>query len=82
MSDRTPVAPSTIEHHRALIVESNAELNQLIASLFQKEKWEIQFAANNAEALELAKAQAYDLIVTGVYTSGMEDRFRWKSWRR
>jgi DNA-binding response OmpR family regulator len=73
MPDRTPVAPSTIQNHRALIVESEAQLNQLVAGLFEKENWDIRFAANNAEALELAEAQAYDLIVTGVHTSGIED---------
>lgn len=73
MPDSAPAAPTPIQNHRALIVESDTELNQLVASLFQKEQWEIRFAANNTEALEHAKAQAYDLIVTGVHTSGIED---------
>jgi len=73
MPDRTPVAPSTIQNHRALIVKSDAELNQLLAGMLQKEEWEVRYAANNAEALEVAKAQPYDLIFTGVHSSGIED---------
>jgi DNA-binding response OmpR family regulator len=73
MPDNAPTVPSTIQNHRALIVESDAELNQLVASLFQKEEWQIRFAANNAEALALAKAQVYDLIITGGHTTGKED---------
>jgi DNA-binding response OmpR family regulator len=67
------VAPSTIENHRALIVESEVELNQLLAGMLQKQEWEVRFATNNEEALKLAKAQAYDLIITGVHSSGIED---------
>ena len=73
MAETTPVAPSTIQDHRALVVESDAELNQLLVGMLQKEEWEVRFAANNAEALEQAKAQPYDLIITGVHSSGMED---------
>ena len=73
MPDRTPVAPSTIENHRALIVESEAELNQLLTGMLQKEEWEVGYAATNEQALELAKAQPYDLIITGVHSSGIED---------
>jgi len=73
MPDRTPVAPSTIENHRALIVESEVELNRLLAGMLKKEEWEVRFAASNEQALELAKAHPYDLIVTGVHSSGIED---------
>jgi len=73
MPESTSTAPRTKHNRRALIVESDAELNRLLVGLFPKEEWDIRFAANNTEALELAKAQAYDLILTGVHTSGMQD---------
>ncbi len=66
-------APSPITSRRGLIVDSNPELNRLLMNLFAQEKWEVQVAANNAEALELAKARAYDLIITGERSSGKED---------
>jgi CheY-like chemotaxis protein len=66
--DRTPA-----EHHRALIVDSSPELNQLLTNLFDHADWSIQFAADNKEALATAKAQAFDLILTGEKTTGKED---------
>jgi anti-sigma regulatory factor (Ser/Thr protein kinase)/ActR/RegA family two-component response regulator len=71
MPDATPSATSKI--HRALIVRSGPEIDQLLSSLFQKEKWENQFAEHNADALQLAKDEPFDLIITGEQTSGKED---------
>lgn len=73
MAESTPAAPGTIQHHRALLVESEAELNQLLTAMLQREEWEVRYAANNAEALQRAKAQPHDLIITGVHSSGIED---------
>ena len=65
--------PTPAEHHRALIVDSSPELNQLLTNLFDHADWSIQFAADNKEALAMAKAQAFDLILTGEKTTGKED---------
>jgi DNA-binding response OmpR family regulator len=73
MPDHTPPAPSTIKDHRALIVDSSPELNQLLHGLFQHDKWDVRFVSHNTEALELVKAQPYDLIITGERTPGKED---------
>ena len=75
MAEHTPPAPAsrTIRNHRALIVDSGAELNELLSGMFEHEKWQVDVAANNEDAIEKAKAQAYDLIVTGIHTSGRED---------
>jgi CheY-like chemotaxis protein/anti-sigma regulatory factor (Ser/Thr protein kinase) len=73
MPDATAPTSTTRKNHRALIVHSGQEIDQLLASLFQKEKWEIQFAADNAEALQRAKGSSFDLIITGVRTPGKED---------
>ena len=53
--------PTPAEHHRALIVDSSPELNQLLTNLFDHADWSIQFADDNKEALAMAKAQAFDL---------------------
>jgi CheY-like chemotaxis protein/anti-sigma regulatory factor (Ser/Thr protein kinase) len=70
-----PPSPSSaiVENHQALIVRSGPEIDQLLASLFQKEKWEIRFAAHNTEALQLAKETSFDLIITGERTPGKQD---------
>jgi DNA-binding response OmpR family regulator len=74
MAEHTPApAPSPIRNHRALIVDSGPELNELLRRMFEHEKWQVDVAANNEDAMEKAKAQAYDLIVTGIHTTGSED---------
>jgi len=73
MFEATPRVPGDIQDHRALIVDSSPELNRLISGLFEREKWEVRIAASNGEALEMAKARVYDLIITGERTTGKED---------
>src|SRR6202035_73117 len=71
--DANPSTSATRKNHRALIVRSGPEIDQLLTSLFQVEKWEMQFAAHNGEALQLAKEATFDLIFTGERTPGKED---------
>jgi CheY-like chemotaxis protein/anti-sigma regulatory factor (Ser/Thr protein kinase) len=73
MPEPTPPSSATLENHQALIVRSSPEIDQLLASLFQREKWQIRFAPHNAEALQLAKDSSFDLIITGEHTPGKED---------
>ena len=73
MPDASAPPSAAGKNHRTLIVRSGPEIDQLLISLFQKEKWEIQFAANNAEALQLAKDERFDVIITGERTPGRED---------
>ena len=61
------------QRHRALIVDSSPELNQLLTNLFDHADWTIHFAADNKQALALARDQAFDLIITGERTTGQED---------
>jgi anti-sigma regulatory factor (Ser/Thr protein kinase)/CheY-like chemotaxis protein len=72
LASSTP-APTKVEHHHALIVDSSHEIVQLLTNLFDREEWDIQHARNNQHALELARERAYDLIVTGERTTGQED---------
>ena len=73
MPDPSSPVPTTAKNHRALIVDSSPEINQLLASLFEKENWDIQFAEHNTDALEMAKKEVFDLIITGDRTPGKED---------
>ncbi|HET7105340.1 MAG TPA: ATP-binding protein [Candidatus Acidoferrum sp.] len=73
MHDAKTSSPISKKSHRALVVRSGLEIDQLLSSLLQQEKLEIQFAANNTEALQLAKEKPFDLILTGEQTPGKED---------
>jgi DNA-binding NarL/FixJ family response regulator len=68
-----PPVPLNIQHHRALIVDSSPEINQLLTNLFGQEEWDVDHAKDNHDALELARQCPYDLIVTGERTSGQDD---------
>ncbi len=61
------------DHHDALLVDSSPEMNQLLTNLFDHADWSVHFAADNKEALRIAKEQAFDLIITGERTTGKED---------
>jgi len=73
MPEAIPPPSATNTTHRALIVCSGPEIDQLLSNLLQQEKWEIRFAANNAEALQLAEDLALDVIITGERTPAKED---------
>jgi CheY-like chemotaxis protein len=66
-------APLEVQQYRALLVDSSPEINQLLTNLFDDERWHVQHAGDNQDALALAQANCYDLIVTGECTSTMED---------
>jgi DNA-binding response OmpR family regulator len=59
--------------HRALIVSSGQEIDHLIQSLFDHKEWHVRTATDNKEAVELAKNDAFDLIITGEKTTSHED---------
>lgn len=65
--------PLKIQHHLALLVDSSPEINQLLSSLLDRQEWDLDHAKDNADALEMAKQRAYDLIITGDRTTGQED---------
>src|SRR3981189_1825624 len=73
MPDAITPASAANRNYRSLVVRSGPEIDQLLQSLFQQEKWEIQFAEHNTEALQLAKDTPFDLIITGERTPGKED---------
>ncbi|HEV2103011.1 MAG TPA: ATP-binding protein [Candidatus Acidoferrum sp.] len=73
MPDVTSPPAATIKTYQALAVCSGPQIDQLLTNLFQREKWGLRFAANNAEALQIAKDTAFDVIITGERTPGKED---------
>jgi len=67
------VSPSSSTQHRALLVDSGPGINKLLGNIFQGEGWNVELAASNKDALQLAKTHPFDLIITGAHTSGKED---------
>jgi anti-sigma regulatory factor (Ser/Thr protein kinase)/CheY-like chemotaxis protein len=73
MAASSQPVPLKVEHHRALVVDSGPEVNQLLNQLFEHEEWDVDHAKDNHDALDLAQANSYDLIVTSECTSSTED---------
>jgi CheY-like chemotaxis protein/anti-sigma regulatory factor (Ser/Thr protein kinase) len=72
-SSASSASSTPAEHHQALIVDSSPEINQLVANLFEQDAWTIHFAVDNRQALQLARSNPYDLIITSERTTGRED---------
>jgi CheY-like chemotaxis protein len=60
-------------HKTALLIASESEIEQSLRKLLEPHGWEIATASDNAGALERVKLQHFDLIVTGISSSGAED---------
>ena len=67
------VPPEASVSQTALIIDSGAELNELLTGVLTRDGWTIEHAANNEAAVELAKRNAFDLIITGRKNRGPED---------
>jgi anti-sigma regulatory factor (Ser/Thr protein kinase)/CheY-like chemotaxis protein len=67
------ISPDVSVSQTALLINSGAELNELLTHVLSRDNWSIEHAASNEEALELAKREAFDLIITGRKTRGPED---------
>ncbi len=72
-SSGSSASSSASELHRALIVDSSPDINQLLTNLFDHADWSIHFVADNKEALRTAQANPHDLIITSECTSAKED---------
>src|SRR5580765_3775632 len=77
--DTSAFPSGSVEHssdsdlHRALIVDSSPEINQLLTNLFDHADWSIHFVSDNREALRAAKTNPHDLIITSECTSAKQD---------
>ena len=67
----TTTEPAT--HQVALLVEGDAEIEQVLRKILEPRGWEIVLAAGTADALEQVKLRQFGLIVTAGHTSGAED---------
>jgi anti-sigma regulatory factor (Ser/Thr protein kinase)/ActR/RegA family two-component response regulator len=66
-------APDVSVSQTALIIDSGAELNDLLTQALSRDNWSVEHAADNEDALRLAKRDAFDLIITGRKTRGHDD---------
>lgn len=66
---RTQAVPT----RSALIVDADPQLTTALDTVFESEGWAIVHAPDNHEALKLAEASEFDLIITGTKSSGKED---------
>jgi anti-sigma regulatory factor (Ser/Thr protein kinase)/CheY-like chemotaxis protein len=57
----------------ALVVPSGGEVDELLTGVLVGEGWRVQRAVDNHQALALAAAEPFDLIVTGRKTLGPDD---------
>ena len=58
---------------KVLLIEPQAGSSGALEVLFEKPAWDVSYVSDNESALEKAKGEAFDLIVTNAATSGTED---------
>lgn len=64
---------SALATKTALLVSSGGEIDQLLTTVLASEGWSIQRVIDNHQALARAKAEPFELIITGRKTLGIED---------
>ena len=62
----------TNETRNVLLIRGSSEMDEQLEKLFDPDVWKISYAQDNATALELAAAEAFDLIVKSTRTTGAE----------
>lgn len=77
----------TAKPHRAthiLIVDDEPLIVQLMADMLEDEGYEVDTAANGAQALERIKARTYDLILSDLRMPGLDGLalYRELAWQR
>jgi len=58
---------------KVLLIEPQADRSGTLEALFEKPAWEVSHVSDNESALQKAKGEAFDLIVTNATTSATED---------
>jgi CheY-like chemotaxis protein/anti-sigma regulatory factor (Ser/Thr protein kinase) len=56
-----------------LLIESSVASNVPLAELFDPRLWEVSYAKDNESAIQMAKAELFDLILTSAATTCAED---------
>ncbi len=67
------IAPGVSVSQTALVIDAGPELNTLLIGVLSKDGWAIERAESNEAALDLAKRDSFDLIITGRKTRGPDD---------
>src|SRR5689334_13678059 len=57
----------------ALVVASGGDTDELLTKILSSEGWSIQRVADNQQLLALARAEPFDLIITGRKAHAAED---------
>src|SRR6266566_2303663 len=73
MEPPAPGQTSTAPLKRALVVDADAAVTDVLGSVLKPEEWNIVHAADNQAILKLTERGPFDLIITGARTTGRED---------
>ena len=73
MSALPKVEPHPPPVRIALIVDPEADIEDLLRRVLDPRSWAIQHVTNNEAALGLVQKQSFDLILTSQRTSGKDD---------
>src|SRR6266566_3923305 len=73
MEPPAPGQTSTAPLKRALVVDADAAVTDVLGSVLKPEEWNIVHAADNQAILKLTERGPFDLIITGAKTTGRED---------
>jgi DNA-binding NarL/FixJ family response regulator len=73
MSTNLPANNSGFPRKTVLVIDPDPSVNAMLATVLAPVGWAIQNAPDNRTALDLIGSRAFDLIITGVKTSGRED---------
>src|SRR5277367_870549 len=73
MATAPSTTPHKVVHFHAIVIDASPELHQALQQLFDQADWDVAFAADNRQALQLALAQPCDLIITGERSSSRDD---------
>jgi DNA-binding response OmpR family regulator len=73
VASTSPSQSQKTERRRALLIEPSPEPNVNLAGLFDQSVWAVNYADDNEMAIEMAKTEAFDLILTNAATTCAED---------
>jgi CheY-like chemotaxis protein len=73
LANPSPLRPEKEDCRRVLLIEPSTNTNIHLAELFDPSIWTISYAKDNESAIEMAKAEAFDLILTNAATTCAED---------
>ena len=73
MANLSPLQSEKAECRRVLLIEPSINTNTHLAELFDPSVWTVSYAKDNEAAIEMAKTEAFDLILTNAATTCAED---------